>query len=229
MGRKHGSKKPVETSVIGGADGPTSVFVLKNDRSAKAALKQKMYKIGYHIRRKIAERSVRASAHSMEEVGGYICDVLGFSEVSQETEQYRTEYEDMRASFMIMYAPELLGDLAQPPEFDQLPGSETEKLREFMRQTDLRREAAKGVPKEKFDIAFHKYEKAEGGLQMHISTEGRYGYIGGGAAWDTKKEWQGRRYGRLYRKVYRYYGVTQEDIDCKTKRYEDLIRTLAVR
>jgi hypothetical protein len=33
----------------------------------------------------------------------------------------------------------------------------------------------------------------------------------------------------IERSIYRYYGVTQEDIDNKTQRYETLVRILAGR
>ena len=36
-----------------------------------------------------------------------------------------------------------------------------------------------------------------------------------------------KKFEKLYRKVYRYYGVTQKDIEGHTKRYEELVRVLA--
>ena len=38
-----------------------------------------------------------------------------------------------------------------------------------------------------------------------------------------------KKYDRIFRDVYKYYGVTQDDIDNQTKRYEDMLRTLARR
>ncbi len=38
-----------------------------------------------------------------------------------------------------------------------------------------------------------------------------------------------RRYGADFRKVYRYYGVSQEDIRQHTKRFEEVVRQLTVR
>lgn len=35
-----------------------------------------------------------------------------------------------------------------------------------------------------------------------------------------------RKFWKIYRDVYRYYGVTQKDIETKSERYEDLVRTL---
>ena len=36
-----------------------------------------------------------------------------------------------------------------------------------------------------------------------------------------------KKFEKLFRKVYIYYGVTQKDIDEHTKRYEELVRVLA--
>ena len=36
-----------------------------------------------------------------------------------------------------------------------------------------------------------------------------------------------KSFNKIYRDVYRYYGVTQEDIDSGSRRYKELINTLA--
>lgn len=51
----------------------------------------------------------------------------------------------------------------------------------------------------------------------------KYGYIGGGVSGSQKAL---RKFRKIYRDVYRYYGVTQKDIETKSERYEDLVRTL---
>lgn len=35
-----------------------------------------------------------------------------------------------------------------------------------------------------------------------------------------------KKFQRMYKDIYRYYGVTEEDIREKSKRYEDVVRTL---
>ena len=100
-----------------------------------------------------------------------------------------------------------------------------EEIREFMEQIEARKEIAKKVPKEKFDIDFHKFEKKMGDNEMHIIIEKKYEHIGGGAS--GKKTI--KKFHKIFKDIYRYYGVTQEDIDQKTKRYETLIRRLAVK
>jgi hypothetical protein len=95
-----------------------------------------------------------------------------------------------------------------------------------MEQIELRQNAAENVPEESFDIDLHIFEKDDTDIQMQFTVERNYAYIGGGANGSKKKM---KKYEKLYRDIYRYYGVSQEDIDHKTARYEDVIKTLAGR
>jgi hypothetical protein len=58
---------------------------------------------------------------------------------------------------------------------------------------------------------------------MYITIEKRFGYIGGGVS-GNKKEM--RRFHKIFKDVHRYYGVTGEDIQKKSKRYEEVVRAL---
>jgi hypothetical protein len=218
-----GSEKAAgSVSIIGGADGPTSVFVLKGGKH-HTTIKQKIYKLRFRIRKAWEERRIKANPHSMEEVENYLKDFCGFTEVKQHSGKYQTEYREMRASFLLQYAPELLGALASYPK---LEGEDAESVQKFMEQIELRQKAAENVPRDSFDIDLHILEKNDADTQMQFSVERNYGYIGGGASGSKKKM---KKYKKLYRYIYRYYGVSQEDIDQKTARYETVIKTLAGR
>ena len=58
---------------------------------------------------------------------------------------------------------------------------------------------------------------------MYITIEKRFHYIGGGASGNKKEV---KTFNRIYKGVYRYYGVTKEDIENKSKRYEQVVRAL---
>jgi hypothetical protein len=206
--------------VVNAEDGPTSVFVVKDNKKNKT-VKQKIYKLRYNIKKAEVEKHIKAEPHSMEEVKKYIKNVCGFTEIEPDTDDYQNEYVQMRASFIMQYAQELLGEYASYPK---LEGKDEESVKRFMEQVELRQKAAENVPKEIFDIDLHIFEKQEANLQMRLMVEADYGYIGGSASGSKLK-----RFERIERNVYRYYGVTQKDIDNKTKRYEDLIKTLARR
>ena len=203
---------------IGKPDGPTSYFILSRD--SKLTLKQKIQKTRFQLKKKWIEKHISAGGHTMDEVCQYVQEKYGFEEVTGKSVGNQYEYEEMRTSFMITHAPELLGEYAKHPE---LKGHSEEEIRDFMAQVEVRKEIAKNVPKEKFDIDFHKFEKKIGDTDMHIIIEKKYNHIGGGASGKkTIKEFH-----KIYKDVYRYYGVTREDIANKTKRYDMVVRTLA--
>ena len=68
----------------------------------------------YDFRRKRVIKFLRADSHSVDEVADYVVRELGYTEVSPSDETYQTEYSNMRASFLLQYRPELLGDLTEP-------------------------------------------------------------------------------------------------------------------
>ena len=70
-------------------------------------------------------------------------------------------------------------------------------------------------------------EAKEADFSSKLIFEKNYGYIGGSASGASKKAM--KKYHRAFRDVYQYYGVTQADIDHHTKRYDELLRTLAIR
>ncbi len=222
MKNKFRNKAVSSVSIIGKDDGPTSVFIVGRSNS-KRTLKQNIHKFFYDVRKKRIVKSLKANPHSMEQVADYITE-LGFSEVDKSESEYKTEYSQMRASFIMQYKPELLGDLAEAPK---LENHEEGTVKLFMAQIEQRQKAAEDIPPDIFDIDLHIYEKGDGNNQSRITVEKNYGYIGGSAS--GSKNGFMREFDKTFRKVYQYYGVTQKDIDNNTKRYIELVKTLARR
>lgn len=207
-----------KNTIIGGADGPTSVFLIK--KNVKLTLRQKLEKYRYKLKRAFVERTIKANSHSLDEVIEYIVNVHGFVEI--EGDQVNQEYNVMRASFIMQYAPELLGEYATMP---QLKSESKEDIMAHIREFQERKQRAMEIPIEKFDIDFHKFQVPFDDINdnMHIIIEKRFSYIGGGVS-GNKKEM--RRFHRIFKEVYKYYGVSSEDIEKKTKRYEQVVRAL---
>ena len=96
-----------------------------------------------------------------------------------------------------------------------------------MEQIEQRQKAAEDIPPDIFDIDLHMYKKDDVNNQSKIIVEKNYGYIGGSAS--GSKNGFMKEFDKTFRKVYQYYGVTQKDIDNNTKRYIELVKTLARR
>ncbi len=208
-------------SVIGGADGPTSVFLLK--RNAKLTWKQRGDRFKNRVKKAYVAKRIKAKSHTMEEVMEYIVKVHGFTEVPKDSSKVQEEYRQMRASFLMQYAPELLGEYAEMPGLKSESGEDVQAHLEHMQR---RTQKAMEVPVEDFDIDFHKFVKNTGSKNddMSIMIEKRFAYIGGGAAGNKKVI---KEFNRIFKDIYKYYGVTGEDISNKSPRYKELIRTLS--
>ncbi len=210
-------------SIIGAEDGPTSVFLV-GGKDSKRTLKQKVHKKLFTLRKKRIAKSLKANPHTMEQVIEYAKSKWGYTDIGKNSDKYKTEYSQMRAAFILQYKPELLGELKDYPK---LEGRDEDSIRRFIALQDQRQKAAEEVPVKLFDIDLCILEMNKGEFWSRLTFEGDYGYIGGSASGASKKEM--KKYDKIFRDIYKYYGVTQADIDNKTKRYEDVLRRLAAR
>lgn len=96
-----------------------------------------------------------------------------------------------------------------------------------MTAIEQRQKAVEEIPAELFDIDLCILKKDRVKFNSRLIFEKNFGYIGASVSGTSKKEM--KRYDRVFRNVYQYYGVTQNDIDNRTKRYEELLATLARR
>lgn len=210
-----------EISRIEGSDGPTSIFIAGRN-TGPITLRQRLQRFINRTRRRYIEEHIEADPHSIEQVCEYIVKKLGYVELSKEDSKYQEDYKEMRASYLIQYEPELLGSLAH---ISDLTEQSEEAINYYLSQLKLQQEAAKKVPVEFFDIDLHIYTKENGDNESHIIVEKTRNYIGGGASGKTKTV---RRHNCEYKKVYKYYGVSDEDIQNKTERFEEVVRMLAL-
>lgn len=215
-------KAASNVTIISGTDGPTSIFTVgKKKQTLPEKIHKIIHKTRYQIRKLWVENHLTGKGHSIEDVCTYIRNHYGFKEICPHSKEYQEEYIQTRASFIMQYAPELLGEFARMPKLSR---NDEAGIKNFMKQLELRQQAANNIPKDCFDIDLHMYKKKSGNMQMHFIVESKYGYISGGVSGEKGHT---KQFERMYRDVYRYYGVTEDDINLKTRRYKDLIRILA--
>ena len=210
-------KSAASIGIIGGADGPTAVFTA----GRKIPLKHRIRKMWYEFKRKQIAKRIKPEPHSMDEVMQYLQRRYGFTEADKDSEEYIREYQEMRCSSILQYASELLGEYATPPE---LTSRDAEGFRKFQEELENRQQRVAEIPKETFDIEYFVFEQKGKDGKMKICFEKRFGYIGASASGTPKYM---KAFSRIYKDVYRYYGVTQEDIDSVSRRYKELVNTLA--
>ena len=216
--------KKERVSIIEGADGPTSIFLLGG--KGKISIRNRIERRICKIRRYFIEKKITCENHSLEEVETYLLQKYDFVKVSPEAVKTSEEYRQMRAAFIEQYAPELLGEYAVRP---QMKGRDPEDIKTFMRLCEERTARAMELPESVFDIDMCKYEKIinsnkNNKCTMDITIEKKYSYIGGGASGSKRYV---KEYGKIYKDIHRYYGVTETDVKQKSDRYKKLIHVLS--
>lgn len=207
-------------SVIGGADGPTSFFILKN---RKLTARQRITRIKSKIKKFYTKKTLKCEPHSLDEVMDYIVDRYGFEKVSCDSCDYEEEKEQLRVSSIVRYAPKLLEEYA---ENSKLMSESREDVEAFFKYNEERIKRASEIPSAVFDIDFHKFKKIFEGTNdyMDVIIEKRFVNIGGGAVGSKKVI---NEYNKIYKDIYRYYGVTEEDIRTESDRYKELLGVLS--
>lgn len=214
MGKGAGS-----VSIIGGADGSTSIFIAGKGGKVKLTTRiQNYFRI---IKRNRIKKQITANPHTLEEVVEWLKREHGAVEVSQQSHNYLEQKQSLKAFLIMRHRPDLLGELMdlKPPE-----GEDVETLKAFCEKIQERRNRAAEITDDIFPIDFHIYEiKWSDNDRMRIGVETVWQVLDGSFSGDKKTMKQLRK---LYKKVYLYYGVTAEDIKNETERYKSLLGVL---
>lgn len=210
-------KNARSVSIIGGAGGPTSVFIAgKKKTTLEIRIKNALYR---RKRRKV-EKTITANPHTLEEVIQYLQDTYGAVEISRESLDYREQHKNLKEALIIQHKPELLGELA---ELKRLTDYDVESLQEFWNQLELRSKKAESIPDEMLPMDFHMYEiklPDVGRIRFDIDTV----WDIFGSSYSSKKKM--KQLQRISKDVHLYYGVSQEDIEKRTQRYMRLVAAL---
>ena len=206
-------------SIIGGADGPTSIFIAGKGGRVKLTTRIRNYfRI---VKRNRIKKKITANPHTLEEVVEWLKREHGAVEVSQQSHSYLEQKQSLKASLILRHRPDLLGDLMnlEPPD-----GEDVEALKVFWEQNQERERRAEEIADDIFPMDFHIYEIRwpENGW-MQIGVETIWQMLDGSCSGDKKTMKQLRK---LFKKIYLYYGVTAEDIKNETERYKSLLGVL---
>ena len=214
MGKGAGS-----VSIIGGADGPTSIFIAgKGGRVRLTTRIQNYFRI---IKRNRIKKQITANPHTLEEVVEWLKREHGAVEVSQQSHNYMEQKQFLKASLIMRHRPDLLGELInlEPPE-----GEDVEALKAFCEKLQERRNRAAEIADDIFPIDFHIYEiKWSENDRMRIGVETVWQVLDGSFSGDKKTR---KQLEKLFKRLYLYYGVTAEDIKNETERYKSLLGVL---
>lgn len=152
-------------SIIGGADGPTSIFIA--GRAQKRPLKVRIRSILYRFKRKIAEKKVVAGEHTLDELVQYAKNSYNLIETNLSERKYIEQQNNLKESLILQHKPEILGEMKDIPK----PNIYNEKsIREYLCKIEARREMIAEMPDNVIPMNFHLYEIRIGDdfLEMNI-------------------------------------------------------------
>ena len=207
---KQHSGNAISVSVIGGADGPTSIFVA--GPGEKRALKARIRDSIYRYKRKRAEKRIVAAPHSLAETVQYAKDKYGLTEA----EQMRC----LKENLVLRQKPELLGSLGELSEPDL---TDETAVQAFLDLLEARSRKIAQLPDDAVPMDFHLYKikMGDGLLQMgidYIWQDLSLSYSGNRAAM--------RKFKKTAEDLYRFYGVSAADIQNHSARYTALVSAL---
>ena len=214
MGKGAGS-----VSIIGGADGPTSIFIV--GKGGKVNLTTRIQNYFRKIKRNRIKRRITANPHTLEEVVEWLKREYGAVEVSQQSHNYLEQRNSLKASLIMRHRPDLLGELMdlEPPD-----GEDVEELKAFCGKIQERCDRAAEIADDIFPMDFHIYEiKWAENDRMRIGVDTVWQVLDCSFSGEKKTMKQLRE---LSKKIYLYYGVTTEDIKKETERYKFLLGAL---
>lgn len=201
-------------SVIGGADGPTSIFIA--GKTGKRPLKERVRRYFYQRRRKRVEGKIKPGAHTLQEVTAYAVEKYHAVEMPEQRMSYIEQRKYLKESLIITNKPELLGGMKEIPK----PEEYTEDtIREMQRQIQLRSEMIADMPDDVIPMDFHIYEIHVDEGWMEIAIDHLWNILECSYSGNKKVK-------EMAKDIYLYYGVMQEDVENKSKRYSSLVNML---
>lgn len=211
-------------TIIGGADGPTSVFVAgKPKKMSISGLKYKIRSLGYRKKRKKIMASIEANPHSIEEVIDYMQTKYQAVEVPEGSDRWKEQRKCCKQNLVQKYQPELIGEdlkLEKPDINDE------QSVKEFLKRVEAQQEKAANVPEELFPMDYHIYEiSVENQGEIEIEIEKHHAYFS--ATSSEFKRGRLKHVQQVVKDIYQYYGVSGQDIAENSERYMMLVSVLA--
>lgn len=207
-------------AIIGGADGPTSVFVAgrKKGIPIKHRIKNRIYK----WKGKRAAMKITAGERTLSEVVAYAVKKYNAVEADINQRKYSAQKICIKESLVSRYKPELLGELAEIVRPDEYTPETVKALQD---QFQARRERVEVVPEEAMPMDFHIYEICVGDGRLEMEIDYHWNIFGISYSGNKKSM---KRMKEIAKDLYLYYGVSEEDIQKKSERYHSLLATLSV-
>lgn len=204
------------TTVIGGADGPTAVFLAVTYRGLRKRVRQRRQR--QDMKRRTA--GLTPNAHTTEEMKIYLTETYGAVPLPEDSEEYGFYYRAMKSTLAFKEKPELLKTPEPKPPLKKFLGQpEPEVLRAYTEAVEQRFKEAEELPEELFPMSFSVWrfpvvKNGEKLGEVTVELEDVRQQIGLSYA-----NFKGREEPEeISKDIIRYFGVSLEDIETCSER-----------
>lgn len=214
------SKSAKSCTVIGGADGPTSVFLVgKNKKFSIRGWKHQLLNWCYKRKREKVKRKIVAEPHSIGEVIEYMQINYHAKELPETSRRFQMQRKYCKEALVQKYKPELIGEtleIARPDTADE------QSVKDFLKRVEALQEKAANVPEELFPMDYYLYHiKLENLGEIYFEIEKNHAYFS--ATSSEAKKGKIKQVQQVVKDIYQYYGVSEQDIAENTERYMQLL------
>ncbi len=216
------SKVAKSVSIIGGSDGPTSIFLVGNKQKEKnliTRLENTLRMKRHQHRLEKAKRSIKPGTHTLDETICYMKEHYGIIEADATSLRYE---EHKRMMCFSLVQRERIDLLPKQPELKDFHDKDAVnkwhiELDEWEKQSEA---IVEKLPAEILNMDYRMFvlDKGEDG-SMQVELEMNRGLI--------EMSYGGRGFDPILKDIYVYYGVSEEDIVNKTERFQNLVTVLA--
>ena len=212
-------KSKSEVSIIGGADGPTSIFIA--GKTQKRSLKVKMQNAIYKHKLKRAEKKIVAGAHTLNELVQYATNKYDVVEINVAERKYIVQRINLKESLILQHKQEVLGEMKDIPTPDI---SNEESVRQYLDKIKARSEMIAEMPDDIIPMNFHLYEIRIGDDVLEMEIDYIWNIFGISYSGNRKAI---KQFEKISKDLYLYYGVSEDDIKKRTERYSSLVAALS--
>ncbi len=168
------------------------------------------------------EKQIVANAHTLEEVVKYAEDRYGLIEIPSIEKEYIRQRKSLKEGLILQNSPELLGEMADIPSPDV---SNEKSVREYLGRLEARSEAIAEMPDNVISMDFHLYKIRIDDDFLEMDIDYIWDVFGISYSGNGKVM---KQFKKIARDLYLYYGVKEDDIKNKTRRFSSLVTELSL-
>ena len=217
------NKNESETSIIGGSEGESSIFIADKPKNPKEQrLGMRIQSAIYKYKYKRAEQTIVANAHTLAEVVQYAMLHYETVEVESTKKNFIEQRNNLKENLILQHKPEILGEMENIPVPDT---SNEAAFREYINKIEARSKMIAKMPDDVIPMDYHLYEIRTRDVLLEMEIDYIWDVFGVSFIGTDKTIKQLRK---ISKDLYHYYGVNEEDIRNKTERYTALVVALSL-